>query len=73
MSLNNVLSGVYEVLVMFRNRYPASGIYGLNLTIFIAFTRSYEHLMVSSLSIATFKFKRVVQRLFLLHRDWNIL
>jgi len=59
--------------VIFVTDIPASGIYGLNPSIFIAFMRYYECLMVSLLSIPTFKFKRAVQRLFLFHRDRNIL
>jgi len=51
----------------------ARGICGLNPSIFIAFMSSYEGLLVSLLSIATIEVKREVQRLFLLHCDWNIL
>jgi len=52
---------------------PARGICGLNPYIFIAFMSSYEGLLVSLLSTATVEVKREVQRLFLLHCDWNIL
>ena len=44
-SLNNVRSNVYKVLVIFITDISASGIHGLNSSIFIAFMRSYECLM----------------------------
>jgi len=54
-SLNNVLSSEYEVLTMFATDISVSGIYGFTLSVFIVFMRSYEYLIVSSLSIAISK------------------
>ena len=46
-SLDNVLSNVYKVSVIFVTDIPASGIYVLNPSIFISFMRSHVSLMVS--------------------------
>ena len=59
--------------MIFVTDIPVSGIYGLNPSLFIVFMHLYECLMINLLSIATPKFKWAVQRLFLLHRDRNIL